>query len=351
MKIHKLSGLVVALSLPLAAQKAPVFEIDPSWPKPLPTGWITGQLGGVCSDSHDHVVVVNRRDITDEEAETSKQAPPIIMFDAAGNLVNSWGDPDKVPNSIHGCAFDRENNVWVGANGDGILQKYSHDGKLLLQIGVRGEFDRSDGTGKGKPLNSAHDQLYNPAGMVVDPANGDLYVADGYGNRRVVVFDKSGKFLRQWGRQATREDTDNGVGGAFAQVVHCIAMSNAGLIYVCDRQGDRVQVFDKMGNFQRNIWIKTGTPTLPDPRGTVWWVEFSRDPQQKYIYLMNGRNEQVHILDHASGKILSTFGRPGHQLGNFTHGHTMAVDSKGNLYVAETNYGRRVQRFRLVSTP
>src|ERR1700690_4433501 len=105
------------------AQTAPHFEVDPSWPKPLPTGWITGQLGGVCTDSHDHVVVVNRRDITDEEAETSQQAPPILMFDAAGKLVNSWGDPDKVPNSIHGCAFDREHNVWVGANGDGILQK------------------------------------------------------------------------------------------------------------------------------------------------------------------------------------------------------------------------------------
>ena len=125
-------------------------------------------------------------------------------------------------------------------------------------------------------------------------------------------------------------------------------MSNAGLLYVCDRQGDRIQVFDKVGNFKRNIWIKTGTPTLPDPRGTAWWVEFSRDPQQKYMYVMNGRNETVHVLDHESGQILSTFGRPGHQIGNFTHGHTMAVDSKGNLYVAETNFGRRVQRFKLV---
>jgi DNA-binding beta-propeller fold protein YncE len=349
--IAPLIGLTLAFSFTLSAQNAPVFEIDPSWPKPLPTGWITGQLGGVCADSHDHIVVVNRRDITDEEAETSQQAPPILMFDAAGNLVKSWGDPNVVPNSIHGCAFDREDNVWVGANVDGIIQKYSHDGKLLLQIGVRGKVDSSDGTQKGKPLNAAHDQLFNPAGMVVDPANGDLYVADGYGNRRVVVFDKNGKFLRQWGHQATKEETNNGVGGAFAQVVHCIAMSNAGLIYICDRQGDRIQVFDKNGNFQCNIWVRTGTPTLPDPRGTVWWIEFSRDPQQKYLYLMNGRNEQVHILDHASGKILATFGRPGHQLGNFTHGHTMAVDSKGNLYVAETNFGRRVQRFRLVSTP
>ena len=329
-------------------QAGPQFEVDPSWPKALPEGWITGQLGGVCVDSHDHVVVVNRRDITEEEAETSKQAPPIIMFDAAGKMIASFGDPDVVPNSIHGCTFDRENNVWVGANVDGIIQKYSHDGKLLIQIGKRGKFDTTDGTAKGKPLNAAKDQLNEPAGMVVDPGNGDIYVADGYGNRRVVVFDKNGKYLRQWGRQATVEETQQGVAGAFSQVVHCIAMGNDGLIYVCDRQGDRIQVFDKMGNFKRNIWIRTGTPTLPDPRGTAWWVEFSRDPQQKYMYVMNGRNENVHVLDHESGKILSTFGRPGHQIGNFTHGHTMAVDSKGNIYIAETNYGRRVQRFRPV---
>lgn len=351
MKFSTCFGLFLALALPLAAQKAPAFEVDPSWPKPLPTGWITGQLGGICADSHDHIVVVNRRNITAEEAETSQQAPPILMFDAAGNLVKSWGDPNIVPNVIHGCTFDREDNVWVAGSTDGIVQKYSHDGKLLLQIGTRGKVDTTDGTQKGKPLNAAHDQLFNPSGMVVDPTNGDLYVADGYGNRRIVVFDKNGKFVRQWGRQATKEETENGVGGAFAQVVHCVAMSNAGLIYVCDRQGDRIQVFDKMGNFQRNIWIRTGTPTLPDPRGTVWWVEFSKDPQQKYIYLMNGRNEQVHILDHETGKILASFGRPGHQLGNFTHGHTMAIDSKGNLYVAETDFGRRVQRFNLVSKP
>ena len=133
--------------------------------------------------------------------------------------------------------------------------------------------------------------------------------------------------------------------------MHCIAIGNNGLVYVCDRQGDRVQVFDKAGNFQRNIWIKTGTPTLPDPRGTAWWVAFSRDAEQKYMYVMNGRNEQVHVLDHASGKILSSFGRPCHQIGNFTHGHAIAVDSKENLYVGETDWGRRVQKFKLVEMP
>ena len=333
--------------LPTAGQP-PTFEIDPFWPKPLPEGWITGQLGGVCVDSHDHVVVVNRRDITEEEAETSLQAPPLIMFDAAGQVIHSWGQPDAVPRSIHGCFVDREDNVWVAGNADGIVQKYAHDGKLLLQIGTRGVFDSSDGTRRGQPLNAGRAQFFNPAGVAVDPGNGDVYVADGYGNRRVAVFDRDGRFLRQWGRQATKAETESGAGGVFAQVVHCIAISNAGLVYVCDRQGDRIQVFDKMGGFQKNIWIRTGTATLPDPRGTAWWVAFSPDREQAFMYVMNGRNEVVHILDHASGRILSGFGRPGHQLANFTHGHTLAVDSRGSIYVAETNFGRRVQKFKIV---
>ena len=344
-----LIALTLGGALALFGQNAPKFEVDPSWPKLLPEGWITGQLGGVCADSHDHIVVVNRRDITDEEAETAKQAPPIIMFDAAGAVVRSWGDLDVVPTTIHGCAFDKDDNVWVGGNGDAIIQKYTHDGKFLLQIGTKGKFDTSDGTAKGKSLNSAKDRLFTPSGIAIDPGNGDIYVSDGYGNRRVAVFDKTGAFLRQWGRQATKEETQEGVPGVFAQIVHCINLGNDGLVYVCDRQGDRIQVFDKMGNFKRSIWLRTGTPTLPDPRGTVWWVEFSRDPQQKYMYVMDGRSEMVRVLDHESGKVLSSFGRPGHQVGNFNHGHTMAVDSKGNIYIAETNWGRRVQRFRPVN--
>lgn len=338
------------LSLVLSAQNPPRFEVDPTWPQPLPEGWIFARLGGVCVDAHDHIAVVDRRDITAEEAQTSRPAPPITLFDSAGNLVASFGDPNVVPQSIHGCFFDRENNVWIGGNGDGIIQKYSHDGKLLLQIGKRGLFDTSDGTRKGQANNSSHERFFLPAGIAIDPANGDIYVADGYGNRRVAVFDKTGKFLRQWGRQATEEETRAGAPGAFSQLVHCIAMGNNGLVYVCDRQGDRVQVFDKAGKFQRNVWIRTGTPTLPDPRGTAWWVAFSRDPEQKFLYVMNGRNEQVHVLDHASGRILSSFGRPGHQIGNFTHGHAIALDSKGNLYVAETDWGRRVQRFKAVDS-
>jgi DNA-binding beta-propeller fold protein YncE len=352
-RMARLTVSAAALSLafgmaPVLAQTAPKFAIDATWPKDLPGDWITGRLGGVCTGEQDHIYVVNRRDITDEEKETSTSAPSIIKFDTGGNVVGSWGDQTTVPGSIHGCFVDADKNIYVAGNGDAIVQKYAPDGKLLLQIGTRGKFDSVDGTRRGAGNNSAKDQLHMPSGIVADPSNGDIYISDGYGNRRVVVFDKTGKFLRQWGRQATEQETQSNVPGVFAQVVHCIAMSNAGLIYVCDRQGNRVQVFQKDGTFVRNILIPNKSGKLPDKRGTAWWVAFSPDREQKFLYMMNGGTEEVHILDHASGKILSSFGRPGHQIGNFTHGHTIAVDSKGSIYVAETDWGRRIQKFKIV---
>ena len=136
------------------------------------------------------------------------------------------------------------------------FRNYSHSGKLLMQIGNRGVVDTSDGTLKGRALNSSHTQFYMPSDIAVDPTNGDVYVADGYGNSRLAVFDRSGKFLRQWGHQGTKEEANAGVGGAFMQVVHCLVIGNDGLVYVCDRQSGRIQVFDNMGNFKNNIWIQ-----------------------------------------------------------------------------------------------
>jgi DNA-binding beta-propeller fold protein YncE len=137
--------------------------------------------------------------------------PPYIEFDPDGNVANSFGDWKVVPNVTHGCTVDYENNFWTTGNGDGIIQKYSHNGKLLMQIGNRSVVDTSDGTLKGRALNSSRTQFYMPSDIAVDPRNGDVYVADGYGNSRVAVFDRSGKFLRQWGHQGTKEEARLGV--------------------------------------------------------------------------------------------------------------------------------------------
>ena len=353
-RMARLAVSAAALSLafgmaPVLAQTAPKFAIDATWPKDLPKDWITGQLGGVCTGEQDHIYVVNRRDITDEEKETSTSAPSIIKFDTEGNVVGSWGDQTTVPGSIHGCFVDADKNIYVAGNGDAIVQKYAPDGKLLLQIGTRGKFDSVDGTRRGAGQQFGE-----------GPAPHAVRHRGRSGQRRHLHLRR----LRQPPRGGVRQDRQipapmgasgdrarkrkRHVPGVFAQVVHCIAMSNAGLIYVCDRQGNRVQVFQKDGTFVRNILIPNKSGKLPDKRGTAWWVAFSPDREQKFLYMMNGGTEEVHILDHASGKILSSFGRPGHQIGNFTHGHTIAVDSKGSIYVAETDWGRRIQKFKIV---
>ncbi|HMB72281.1 MAG TPA: hypothetical protein VKQ06_01830, partial [Gammaproteobacteria bacterium] len=223
----------------MPARAPPLFEYDPGWPKPLPERWINGQVGGVCVDSHDHIVIVDRRNITEEEAETNVPVPPVVMFDSAGNVIDSWGDPDIVPDGIHGCSFDAHDNVWIAGNRDAIVQKYSHSGDLLMQIGTKGLFDTSDGTQEGRLRNRARDRLHRPSGAVVDDVTGEVYISDGYGNKRIVVFDAEGNFLRQWGRLATDEEAAASTPGTFTEVVHCIGLSNDDLVYACDRQGDR----------------------------------------------------------------------------------------------------------------
>lgn len=339
----------------------PTFEVDASWPKPLPDKWAVGEIGGTCVDAQDHVFIVNRGNLTPREKEQAISAPPVIEFDSQGNVLNAWGNRDVLPNSIHGCFVDSEGDVWVAGNADAIVQKYSHDGsKLLLQIGSKGLFDTSDGTLTGAPLNSSHTLLNRPASIAVDPINGDIYVADGYGNRRVVVFDRTGRFLRQWGRQGTKAEVDAGVGSVFLEVVHCVVLGKDGLVYVCDRRADRVQIFDKSGRFLKSIFVAKGTGAhggwlpggdleqTPDLWGSAFGVAFSPDATQEFMYVCDGGNEVVWILDRASGRVLSSFGRPGHQIGAFHFLHSIAVDSQGRVITGEVVGGRRVQRFRLV---
>ena len=396
-------GLAVAAALALSvsvtqadtkkAPKLPTFVADGSWPKmPLPSAgdwgtplviststgkpkpWSTGEVAGTCVDSQDHVFIVTRGNLVNSpETLDSVPAAPVIEFDTDGNVVNAWGDRNVLPNGIHGCFVDYQNNVWIAGNGDGIVQKYPHGGSHLplLQIGTRGVCDwpangNACGNSGGDPAaNQSHTLLNEPANMYIDPnpdpvtgQRGSIYIADGYGNHRVVVFSPTGTWLRQWGGVAGVVNypvTDSP--GLFASGdgghPHCITIGNDGLVYVCDRADDRIQVFTKTGTLQRIIPIVPGTgvtlgiggvPGL-GTAGSAWDVAFSNDSYQTYMFEADGGNEILHIMDRVLGTILTGFGAPGLQYGQFTFLHSVAIDSKGNLYTGETINGRRIQKF------
>jgi sugar lactone lactonase YvrE len=315
---------------------------------------VTGAVGGICVDHNDHVFGINRSDITALERTVGKvAAPPVIEYDPAGNMVNAWGDPDVLPIGIHGCFVDHERNLWIAGSGGGMVQKWSRDGKLLLQIGDRTTCDGP--CGETTSLNISTVTLNQPADIAVDPLNGDVYIADGYGNHRVVVFDRNGGFLRQWGSAGTDPGQFSPLGGGHP---HCVVMSKEGLLYVCDRGNDRIQVFDRMGRLHEIIPIKPGTGRVPGPDGSpprnspgsALDVAFSVDRNQRYILNVDTGNEVLWFLDRHVGRgeippILGGFGSQGHNAGNFTLLHMIAVDSKGNLYTSETVDGRRLQKF------
>src|SRR5216117_2675671 len=384
---------------------APTFQVDPFWPKPLPDNWVTGEIGGTCIDSQDHVFIVTRgfqtgglvspenvggadtRTGTLGGAFKSKASPPVIEFDQDGNVVNSWGDPTLepagalgpsgqsiagqnavLPNGIHGCFVDYLDNVWIGGNGDGVVQKYSHDGRLLMQIGVKFECDDGLGTvgtpgnfisctlpsGGGNVMRTGASSTYLslPADIAVDPANGEVYIADGYGNHRVVVFDAKGNYLRQMGSVGSGAGQFTAGDGGHP---HCVVLGKNGLVYACDRGQDRINVYTKgsgttPGTLVKTISVIPGTAAL-GVAGSAWDVDFSPDASQTFAYISDGGNEVMWIFNHAAAlaglpnAILDGFGRPGHAAGEFTFLHMMAIDSKGNLYAGETIGGRRVQKF------
>ncbi len=329
----------------LRAQNPPRYEADINWPKPLPNRWVLGGLGGLCVDANDHVLILNRQDVIEGDLNGGTLAPPMIEFDAEGNVVNSWGDPKLIDSRLHSCHFDKDGNVWIAAAPSGMVQKYTHDGKqLLLQIGTKGKLDSADGTPKGKPLNTPGPTFYMPSGIDVDSTNGDVYVSDGEGantNRRVAVFDASGKFLRQW----VIDDMET---------VHGMTIGNDGTVYVCNRQGSAIRLYNKTGQLQRTIPVPW-TPVTPPKNGVTKQsggsavaIDFSPDPAQRLMFVINQNNAQVEIIERATGKNLGSFGRPGSFPGQFNQIHGIATDSKGNVYLDE-NRGRRVHKFRPVS--
>ncbi len=342
-----------------APADVPRFEFDPSWPKPLPNNWVLGEVAGVGVDASDHVWITNRpQSHTDFNfAACCQPAPPVIEFDQAGNVLRSWGGPGpgyEWPSSEHGMFIDHRGNIWISSNnlrdsrdvqdrGTHVL-KFSPDGKFLLQIGRRGQ-----SKGDADTVN-----MNQPAGLHVEPKANELYVADGYGNHRVIVFDaETGAYKRHWGAYGKPPGSSvnpqpyvpAGPPPTEFATVHCAKVSRDGLVYVCDRANHRLQVFRTDGTFVREVFI---APTSGG-YGTVGEVAFSPDPEQRWLYVLDGRNAKVWILRRSDLTIVGSFGQGGHQHGAFITAHSMDVDSRGNLYVGETRESYRVQRFRIVN--
>jgi DNA-binding beta-propeller fold protein YncE len=339
-----------------AQSAAPRYEVDVSFPKPLPDRWVTGGFGGHCIDANDHVLLLNRQDVLDGELNAGRLAPLMIELDPTGKVVHSWGDPNLIEGTVaglrngptayrlHTCLFDQDNNVWIASSPGGMIQKYTHDGsKLLLQIGKRGGFDTADGTEKGKPLNSNAARFTSPASIHVDRGNGDIYVADGEtrnSNSRIMVLDANGNFLRQW----RIDDMDS---------VHCMAIANDGMVYVCNRYGNQIRTCDKMGNLKKTVdypWKPVTVPAdgkIEQSGGATVALAFSRDAAQTFMFVVNQNNSQIDIVERATGKIVSSLGGIGNLPGLFNQAHSVAVDSRNNLYVVE-NRGRRIHKFKPV---
>ncbi len=345
-----------------AGVQAPRFEVDPFWPKPLPNHWILGNVIGVSVDAQDHVWIIHRgaslermetyAAATPPAAVCCAPAPPVLEFDAAGTLVGHWGGPGEGyvwPATNHGVTVDYKGNVWIGGNGRGADANKYHD-SMVLKFTKSGKFLMQIGKPNGSQGSNDIENVKGPAKMFVDKATDEIYVADGYGNKRVRVFDaETGKYQRQWGAYGKKPDDANlgpynpdaPPAQQFRSPVHCADLSNDGLLYVCDRPNDRIQVFKKDGTFVKEQFV--AKETRGD--GSVWDIAFSKDPQQKYIYLADGANERVYVILRETLEVLTHFGDGGRQPGQFYAVHSIATDSKGNIYTTETYRGQRVQKF------
>ena len=350
-----------------ATVRAPRFEVDPLWPKPLPNHWLLGSTIGVWVDERDHIWIIHRSSATLDEnekgvelktAECCAGAPPVLEFDAEGNLVQSWGGPGQGyewPQSNHGIFVDHKGNVWIGGNGggDSHILKFTRNGKFIAQYGKAGVHrGPTNAEGLSTYSGDSNDQqnFGRVAKIVVDPRDNEAYIADGYLNKRVAVLDAdTGKMKRYWGAYGNKPD-DKNLGPynpdaqpaqQFRNPVHCADLSNDGLLYVCDRANDRIQVFRKDGTFVKEGFIAKRTLAS----GSVWDLAFSRDPQQRYLFVVDGMNQRVHVVLRDTLEVVASFGDGGRQPGQFYGVHSIAIDSKGNLYTTETWEGKRLQKF------
>jgi DNA-binding beta-propeller fold protein YncE len=346
---------VAALSLPAAAQSVPEFKVDPFWPKPLPNYWLFGQIGGVAVDAQDHVWIVQRpRSLTeDERGATLKPprnkccvpAPPVMEFDADGNFIQGWGGAGGGYDWVgreHGIYVDHKGFVWIGGNADtdSEVLKFTKDGKFVMAIG------------KIAPSGGSNDTtlLGKPSDVEVDPSTNEVFIADGYGNRRVIVFDAdTGAYKRHWGAYGKKPADDKTpkydpaapVAQQFGNPVHCAKVSRDGFVYVCDRTNNRIQVFKKDGTYVTEWFFEKSTLG----NGAVWDLNFWPDANQTYLLNIDGENNQLRILRRSDGAVVGGFGRSGRYAGQFHWVHNIAVDSKGNVYTGEVDNANRVQKF------
>ena len=333
----------------------PRYAVDATWPKPLPNNWILGQVAGIATAKDDTIWMIHRPlTLTDDEkgstltpprSKCCSAAPPVLQFDRAGNLLRSWGGKGAGfdwPANEHGIYVDPKGDVWIGgnANTDHMLLKFTADGKFIMQIGKPGKSEGSNST----------TQLGRPAHMELDAEANELYVADGYGNRRVIVFDAAtGAYKRHWGAYGKRpQDGDfpnyNPESQHFGMPVHCVRMTKDNLVYVCDRMNNRVQIFNKKGEFIKQFVYDAAT----QGSGSTWDLIPSEDAAQRYLLIADGTNNEVRIVERATGEKIGSFGRPGRQAGDFHWVHNIAIDSEGSVYTSEVDTGKRAQRFRRV---
>jgi DNA-binding beta-propeller fold protein YncE len=320
----------------------PRFEEDASWPK-MPAKWKLGNVASVAVDSQDHVWILHRpRTLPADQLPMA--APPVLEFDAAGNFLQAWGGDGngyEWPQREHGIYVDHTDHVWIGGNNnkerklpllepinDDQILKFTRTGKFVLQIG---RSDKSAG-------DADTGNLRQPADMIVYPKTNELFVADGYGNHRLIVFDAgTGAFKRMWGAfgnppldvdrrpPASTSRPAGQTGPEHFDTVHSVRVSNDGLVYVADRGNKRVQVFTLDGKFISQEAIAPETNGL-----TARALAFSPEPQQSLLYV--GGQPQIWVLERKTLKTLGAIASP--------NAHHFAADSKGNIYTAETEESR-----------
>ncbi|MDB5812382.1 MAG: hypothetical protein JWN94_4504 [Betaproteobacteria bacterium] len=334
---------------------APEYKVDAAWPKPLKGDLIWGQVSSVAVDRYDHVWVLHRPNTLLDDDKGAQQKPPVnrccvaapavMEFDQAGNFVQGWGGPGEGydwPKNEHGIHVDWQDNVWISGNdpADNHLLKFTRDGKFLLQICKPGKSEGSN----------SRTQLGRPAAIESDASHNEILVGDGYGNRRVIVFNATtGAYKRHWGAYGAVPSDEKVAaykpGAAPSKQFgnpHCVRRTRDGLLYVCDRPNNRIQVFLNDGTYVREFFIDPSTLS-----GPVADIVTSRDAGERFLFAADGSNSEINILRRADGVKVGSFGRPGRMAGEFRSLHNMAIDSNGDIYTAEAGYGRRVQKFKL----